>query len=162
MAVLLVGSLAAPALAVKKAADKKAGPLVIGKELKVGMSLEEVIRLLGLPKAIIVNRGTEPILDSIAIEYPDKGLVIHALTNKKKVEGIELLPNFKGKLESGLGLKSSFQDLVNKYGKPAVLSATDVRYPDKGLFFFIKDEEVVSAKVFDKKTKLLDYKLLSQ
>lgn len=160
--VLLAMVLSVPAFAQEQKEEPVQEGLVVGGNLKVGMSLEEAILLLGTPKEVIVKRGTEPLMDSIAIEYPEKGVVIFALGKRPRIEGVELLPSFRGSFAEGIQLKANFKDLINTYGKPGVLTKTDARYPDKGIFFFLKDDEVVSAKVFDRNTKLLDFQLLAR
>ena len=51
-----------------KVEKKKIKDFVVGKNLKVGMTLDRAIALLGVPIKITVKRGTEPSLDSIAIK----------------------------------------------------------------------------------------------
>ncbi len=145
----------------KKAKAGTSGPIVLGKKIKVGMSLEQAIAELGIPKKITLTRGTEPLADSFLIEYPKHGLVIYAMNKKDKVEGIEVLPNFKGRFANGIRLKSKLVQLIGKYGKPSSITDTLISYPKNGLFFSLKNDEVNSAKWFAKNTKLLEYQLLS-
>ena len=60
-----------------KAKKQKPEGLVIGKNLKVGMPMEEAIKLLGIPRSIKIKGGTESKLDSISIEYVNHGIVLH-------------------------------------------------------------------------------------
>ena len=57
----------------EKIENKKNKGFVVGKNLKVGMTLDKAINLLGVPIKITVKRGTEPNLDSIAIKYAYHG-----------------------------------------------------------------------------------------
>ena len=75
-----------------KAKKKKPEGLVIGKNLKVGMPMEEAIKLLGIPRSIKIKRGTGSKLDSISIEYANHGIVLHSLNGKNKIEVLEILP----------------------------------------------------------------------
>ena len=91
-----------PVMPAKKKANKAA--LVIGKNLKVTMPLAEAIKLLGIPGSISINRGTESKLDSISIAYANHGIVLHSLNGKKKIEVLEILPQFKGRFVEGIKL----------------------------------------------------------
>ena len=87
-----------------KAKKKKPEGLVIGKNLKVGMPLKDAIKLLGIPGSIDIQRGTESKLDSISIEYANHGIVLHSLNGKRKIEVLEILPQFKGRFAEGIKL----------------------------------------------------------
>ena len=52
-----------------KIKEKKTEEIVLGKNLKVGMNINKAIKILGVPPKVKVQRGTEPSLDSISIEY---------------------------------------------------------------------------------------------
>jgi len=154
--VIMVAMLQTPALA------QEGAPLVIGKDLKVGMPLQDVIAKLGIPQNIIVNRGTEPQNDSIAIEYPSHGVVVHAMSRKGALEEIEVLPTFKGTFAEGLKLGAKFTDLIGKYGMPNSLSSQVARYPDTGMYFVLEKEILVSAKVFAKGSSILDLQMMKK
>lgn len=147
-------------VAAEKKPSEETHGLVIGKNLKVGMPLEKVIKLLGIPKSMAISRGTEPVLDSFQIDYPEHGLVIYALNNKQIVEEIEVLPSFEGRFSEGLKMGSKFPQLVSMYGMPKKLTTHLARYPDRGMFFVLKDDAVISAKLFVKNSKILDHQLI--
>jgi hypothetical protein len=136
--------------------------LIIGKNLKVGMSVNEAIKLLGIPGKIDVIRGTEPTNDSISIRYDNHGVVIHAMTGKGAIEHIELLHSFKGSLATGIKIGSKFPDMIGKYGMPDTLTAEVARYPNRGLYFTMSNEKVVAAKVFTQNSKLLALKMVNK
>ena len=69
---------------------------MVGKNLKFGMTLDQAITLLGVPKKMNVKRWTEPSLEITSIEYAEHQLVIHTLSGKLNVEAIKLFPTFKG------------------------------------------------------------------
>ena len=94
-------------------AEEKA-PLVIGENLKVGMPVNQVIALMGVPAKFTVNRGTEPLTDSVVIEYLDQGVVVHAVNKSTLVDEIEVLPTFKGSFAKGVKIGAKFNDLVAK------------------------------------------------
>lgn len=144
-----------------KKEEKKEGVLVIGQNLNVGMPLNKAFALLGIPDKFTVHRGTEPGLDSIAVEY-SQGVVIHALNKKNVVEEIEVLPEFKGEFDKGIKLGDKFNDLVGKFGMPHALVAQVARYPERGYYFFMKDEVIVSGKVFVKDSKIFDFQLINK
>jgi hypothetical protein len=148
-------------LASSALAEEKEG-LVIGKNLKVGMPITEVIALLGIPDKFTVNRGTEPLTDSVAIEYHNHGVVIHTVNKATFVDEIEILPSFKGSLEKGVKIGAKFNDLVAKYGVPKTMNAQIARYPGQGMFFQLDKESLVSAKLFKKNSKILDLKLINR
>ncbi len=152
----LIALLAGPALAEEEIS------LVIGKNLKVGMPLNEVIALLGIPNSMAVNRGTEPLRDSVSIRYPKHGVVVHTLNKKTTVEQIEVLPTFKGTFAEGVKIGAKFNDLIEKYGMPESLNAQVARYPQQGLYFMMEREVLVSAKVFSKNSKILDHQLINR
>ena len=145
-----------PALAEDK------GALVIGKNLKVGMSVNEVIALLGIPDRFTVQRGTEPLRDAVVIEYPKQGVVVHAMSNKRVVDEIEVLPAFKGKFAEGVKIGAKFNDLIANYGVPKSMDAQIARYPERGMFFQLEKEKLVSAKIFTKNSKILGRQLIDR
>ncbi|MFQ5450980.1 MAG: hypothetical protein ACE5E9_10145 [Nitrospinaceae bacterium] len=148
-------------LATPSLAGDKVG-LVIGKNLKTGMPLKEVFALLGIPKTFVLRRGTEPRTDSVAMEYPANGVVIHFMNKKKVVEEIEVLPSFKGTFSAGIKIGTKFNDLIAKYGMPKSLHAQVARYPDQGMFFILEKEALVSARLFRKNSKILDLQLINK
>lgn len=133
--------------------------LVIGENLKVGMSLVDAFTLLGLPESINVKRGTASEFDSIAVEYPKHGIVIHALTAGTAVEGIEVGRKFTGRFKTGIKVGDDFRLMIEKYGVPDSLESGVANYPDRQLFFILNKEKIVSAKIFTKDTKLLGNRL---
>jgi hypothetical protein len=142
-----------------KVDKKKLKGFVVGKNLKVGMPLAKAITLLGVPKKVKVKRGTEPSLDSISIEYSTHGVVVHTLNGKQNVEAIELLPAFKGQFANGIKMGDKVPTLIKKYGVPQSMSNSLARYPDKGLYFSLKKNVLVSTWIFVKNSKILSHKL---
>ena len=94
---------------------------MVGKNLKVVMTLDQAITLLGVPKKINVERGTGLILDSTSIEYAAHGVMIHTLSGKPNVEAIELFPTFKGQFANGIKMGDKVPTLIEKYGVPQSL-----------------------------------------
>jgi hypothetical protein len=148
-------------LAGQAVAEEKA-PLVIGENLKVGMQVSQVITLMGIPDKFTVNRGTEPLTDSVVIEYLNQGVVVHAVNKSTLVDEIEILPTFKGSFAKGVKIGAKFNDLVAKYGVPKTMNAQIARYPEQGMFFQLEKESLVSAKVFRKNSQILDLKLINR
>jgi hypothetical protein len=148
-----------PAKAPAKAQKKKPEGLVIGKNLKVGMPLKEAIKLLGIPGTIKTKRGTESKLDSISIEYPTHGIVLHSLNGKRNIEALEILPQFKGSFAAGIKIGVKFTALIEKYGVPQSMSAVLAKYPEKGMYFSLKENMLVAAHVFAKNSKILSHQL---
>jgi hypothetical protein len=142
-----------------KVEKKKIKGFVVGKNLKVGMTLDKAINLLGVPIQLTVKRGTEPSLDSIAIKYASHGVVIHSLNGKQKVEAIELLPTFKGQFANGIKMGNKLPKLIEKYGAPQSMSGSLARYPDKGMYFSLKKNELVSTWIFSKNSKIFSHQL---
>ena len=104
-----------------KADKKKLEGFVVGKNLKVGMTLDKAVTLLGIPKKINVKRGTGPSLDSTSIKYAAHGVMIHTLSGKPNVEAIELFPTFKGQFAHGIKMRGKVPTLIEKYGVPQSL-----------------------------------------
>lgn len=154
--VLLVCFLAAPAFSAEK------GALVIGENLKVGMSVDRVIALLGIPNKFLVNRGTEPLTDTVVIEYPKHGVIIHVMNKKNTVDAVEALPSFRGSFAEGVKIGAKFDDLIAKYGVPKSMDAQIARYPDRGIFFQLEKEVLVSAKIFTRGSQMLDRQLIDR
>ncbi|MFQ5717564.1 MAG: hypothetical protein ACE5GQ_10760 [Nitrospinales bacterium] len=138
-----------------------AAGLVIGENLKVGMTLADAFKLLGFAQAIQAKRGTDPKFDSIAIEYPAHGVVIQSLSGSGSVEGIEATKSFRGRFASGIKIGDNFKTIIGKYGVPDSLTSNVVRYPNLGLFFILDKGKLVSAKAFAKNSKLLGKRLVS-
>lgn len=139
--------------------EKKPEGLVVGKNLKVGMSLEEAIKLLGTPGSIKIKRGTESKLDSISIQYVNHGITLHALNGKKNIEALEILPEFKGSFAEGVKLGEKFTVLIEKYGTPQSMGTSLAKYPERGMYFILKENMVVAAHVFAKNSKILSHQL---
>ena len=156
---------AKPASPEKKAAvsaeakKKKPEGLIIGKNLNVGMSVEDAIKLLGTPRSIKVKRGTESTLDSLSIEYANHGVVIHFLNGNKEIEGLELMPQFKGRFAEGVKMGEKVVSMIDKYGVPESMNDSLAKYPEKGMYFSLKSNVLVAAHVFSKNSKLLSHKL---
>ena len=144
----------------KKNNKKKKEDLVIGKTLKTGMSLESALSTLGIPRFIRINRGTEPERDSISVEYLNHGLRIHALTQNSTIEELEVLPEFKGKFVEGAKIGSKFPELIESFGIPESKDSSIAKYPHRGMYIFLKNDTMISVKLFAKNSKLLDHKLL--
>ncbi|MEC7641425.1 MAG: hypothetical protein VYC17_04635 [Nitrospinota bacterium] len=143
----------------KQPTKEKNNGLVIGKNLKVNMPLIDAFKLLGLPKSIHVQRGTESIFDSVIIEYPKYGLRIHALSAGTTVEGIEMNRKFTGRFDTDIKIGDDFKLIIEKYGVPKSFDLGVANYPDMRLFFILDNDKVISAKVFAKDTKLLSSRL---
>ena len=144
----------------KKNNKKKKEVLIIGENLKTGMSLESALSKLGIPRFKKINRGTEPERDSISVEYPNHGLRIHALTQNSRIEELEVLPEFRGKFFEGAKIGSKFPELIKSFGIPDSKDSSIAKYPDKGMYIFLKNDSMISAKLFAKNSKLLDHELL--
>lgn len=154
---LLFSLLSCPVFAA--GADSATRELVVGENLKLGMPLADALSLLGVPESVQAKRGTEAQFDGIVIDYPKHGVAIHALTNGKSVEGVEVKTSFKGKLVSGIKIGDDFKALVQGYGVPHSVGNNWVRYPERGLYFILDKEKIVAIKTFTKDSKLLDNRL---
>lgn len=141
------------------AAKKKPAGLIIGKNLKVGMSLNEAIKLLGIPQTFKVKRGTESKLDSISIEYANHGIVLHSLNGKRQIEALEILPRFAGSFAEGVKLGANVKAMIDKYGVPESMNDSLAKYPKRGLYFSLKGNVMIAAQVFAKNSKLLIHQL---
>jgi hypothetical protein len=142
-----------------KKAKKKPEGLVIGKNLKVGMPLQEAIKLLGIPGSINTKRGTESKLDTVSIAYANHGIVLHALNGKKKIEAMEIMPQFKGSFAAGIKMGVKVTVLIEKYGVPQSMNTSMAKYPEKGMYFSLKENMLVAAHVFAKNSKILSHQL---
>ena len=125
--------------------------LIIGKNLKVGTPLERAIKMLGNPKSIKVTRGSYPVLDNISMEYPNHGVIIHVMNDEKRIEALEVLPQFKGKFTNGITIGEKVSILINKFGIPRSIDSSIARYPAKGIHFTLKKNVLIAAYVFSKK-----------
>jgi len=124
--------------------------IVIGKNLKVGMSLQKAIKILGTPKSLKIKRGIEPKLDSMSIEYLDHGITIHVLNGKKRIETMEVSQQFKGEFAKGIKIGEKVSTLIDKLGVPQSIDPSIARYPEKGIHFTLKKSSLVGAHVFKK------------
>ena len=139
--------------------DNRVKGFVVGGNLKVGMSLNEAFKILGTPKSVNVVRGSNPSVDSISMEYLDQGVILHVLTNKPKIEALELLQNFKGEFLEGVNIGSKIEDLIKAFGIPKSMESFIARYPQKGIYFSLDNKAVVSAQVFSRNSKILHSRL---
>lgn len=164
--VLLMSLAASVAIAQEKPAAPVAltpGQIVIDGNVKPGMSLTQTIVLLGIPDKIKVVRGPSMDRDSIEITYARHGLVVRAMSGGTQIEGIEVGPTFKGsfKSESGIKLGVKYEMLIGEYGLPTSLTAQVMRYPQRGLYFQLNNDRLLSAKTYTSGTKLIDAKLMN-
>lgn len=147
----------------KESPEQSANPenseLVIGKNLKVNMTLVDAFKLLGLPKSINVKRGTDSVFDSIMIDYPGQGVKIHALSAGTTIEGIEMSRKFKGHFDTEIKIGDDFKLMIKKYGVPKSFHSGVANYPKLRVLFILDKNKIVSAKVFAKDTKLLSNRL---
>ncbi len=152
---------AKPVTPVKAEPAKKKKPegMVIGKNLKVGMSLSEAIKLLGIPGSMKIKRGTESKLDSISIEHANHGIVIHSLNGKRQAEALEIMPTFTGSFAEGVKMGAKVAVMIDKYGVPQSMNDSMAKYPERGMYFSLKENVLVSAHVFAKNSKLLSHQL---
>ena len=139
--------------------DNKVKGFVVGGNLKVGMALSEAFKILGTPKSVNVIRGSNPSADSISMEYIDQGVILHVLTNKPKIEALELLQNFKGEFLEGIIIGSKIEDLIKAFGIPKSMESFIARYPQKGIYFSLDNKAIVSAQVFSRNSKILHSRL---
>jgi hypothetical protein len=147
--------------------DKKAGSpennnnkiFVVGGNLKVDMTLSQAFEILGTPKFINVIRGGNPSFDSISIKYLSKGIILYAFTNNPRLEALEVLPNFKGEFIEGINIGSKIEDLIKTFGIPNSMESFIARYPQKGIYFSLDNEIIISAQLFKKNSKLLKTRL---
>lgn len=139
------------------------GQVVIGENVSPGMPLNNAIALLGIPDKIKVIRGTSKDRDSIEITYARYGLVVRAMSGGSKIEGIEIGPTFKGtfKSESTIKLGVKYEMLIGEYGLPTSLTAQVMRYPQRGLYFQLNNNRLLSAKTYMNGTKLMDANLMN-
>ena len=151
----------APAPAAAPAEAPNPDGLVVGENVVPGMPLSQAIELLGVPGSLRVNRGPIQGTDSIQIDYEQHGLILHAMSNGSTVEGIEVGPSFKGKFASGIKLGDKFPMLIENYGVPNSLTSQVARYPDRGLYFLMNNDTLLSAKAYAKGTKLVDARLMN-
>jgi len=122
--------------------------IIIGKNLKPGTPLVRAIEMLGNPKSIKVTRGSDPKLDSISMEYPGHGVIIHVMNNRKSIEALEVLPQFKGRFQKGIKVGAKASVLIKKLGAPQSMDSSIARYPREGIYFILKENVLTSAHVF--------------
>ena len=123
------------------------------------MPLEEAIKLRGIPRTIKIKRETESKLDSISIEYANHGIVLHSLNGKNKIEVLEILPQVKRRFAEGIKLGEKLTTLIEKYGVPLSMNASLAKYPEKGMYFSLKENVLIAAHVFAKNSKILSHQL---
>ena len=124
--------------------------ITIGKNIKVGMTLQQAIKILGTPKSLKVKRGIAPKPDSMSIEYLDHGITIHVMNGKKRIETLEVSEQFKGEFEKGIKIGERVSVLINKLGIPQSIDSVIARYPAKGIHFTLKNNFLTGAYVFKK------------
>ena len=124
--------------------------IIIGWNLTAGTGLEQAIRILGFPKSIAVERGDRPEQDRTVVEYADHGIIIYVLNDKKRIESLDVLKEFKGEFFNGIKMGEKIRGLINKWGIPHSMDSSVVHYPEKGIYFNIKDNALISAHVFHK------------
>ena len=122
--------------------------IVIGQNLTIGTTLEEAIRILGVPKSFAVERGTKPEQDRVIVSFADQGIIIYVINDKKKIESLDVLKEFKGEFFNGIKMGEEIRVLIKKWGLPHTMNSSIAHYPKKGINFGIKDKVLISAHVF--------------
>jgi hypothetical protein len=120
--------------------------LIIGSNIKTGMSVKLTINTLGFPDSFKVERGINSKQDRVSMTYLKHGLIVHVINEKKRIDLIEILPQFKGKFSKGVKLGDSVGTLVKKFGTPKSIDSSSVNYPRKGIYFKIQDNILFSAR----------------
>ena len=155
----LVGGVISSDKKVDSPENNNSKTLVVGGNLKVGMTLSQAFEILGTPTFINVIRGGNPSFDSISIKYLSKGIILHAFTNNTRIEALEVLPNFKGEFIEGVNIGSKIEDLIKAFGIPNSMESFIARYPQKGIYFSLDNEIIISAQLFKKNSKHLKTRL---
>ena len=124
--------------------------IVIGKNLRVDIGLKKAIKILGIPKSFKIERGIEPKLDSMSIEYLDLGIIIYVLNGEKRIKSIKVSQQFKGEFEKGIKIGEKVSILIDKLGAPQSINPLIARYPKKGIHFTLKNSSLVGAHIFKK------------
>ena len=155
----LVGGIISSNKKVGSPENSNSKAFVVGENLKVGMTLSQAFEILGTPTFINVIRGGNPSFDSISIKYLSKGIILHAFTNNTRIEALEVLPNFKGEFIEGINIGSKIEDLIKAFGVPNSMEPFIARYPQKGIYFSLDNEIIISAQLFKKNSKLLKTRL---
>ena len=122
--------------------------IIIGQNLAIGTTLEEAIRILGVPKSFAVERGTKPEQDRVVVGYADQGIIIYVINDKKIIESFDVLKEFKGEFFNGIKMGEGIRVLIKKWGLPHSMNSFIAHYPKKGIYFDIKDNVLISAHVF--------------
>jgi hypothetical protein len=165
--VLLMSLVASVAIAAEQStvpgATLAPGQIVIGGNVKPGMPLNDAIVSLGIPDKVKVIRGMSADRDSIEITYAKYGLIVRAMSGGSSIEGIEVGPTFKGTFKSGSGIKLGvkYEMLIGEYGLPTSLTSQVMRYPNRGLYFQLNNDRLLSAKTYANGTKLIDAHLMN-
>jgi hypothetical protein len=110
---------------------KSVGPFLLGKT-----TVAEIRRELGPPK----KPG----------EYPKKGFRLLINRRTKLLHLIEVTSPFSGKTKDGLGIGSSKEMILKKYGEPDNTSSQEDRaiFAEKGIGFLFEKEKVTVIALF--------------
>ncbi|MBN1832378.1 MAG: PDZ domain-containing protein [Deltaproteobacteria bacterium] len=117
--------------------------IMIDENLKIGMPLKDAIDLLGSPEKIQVSQaGTSILL------YDTLGLSIEVLSDGTRVEGIHLLPSFRGQFASGLEIGSDSERILSVYDQPDIMTEDTIEYSDMARVFHLHKGRLVGADLY--------------
>jgi Mg-chelatase subunit ChlD len=117
--------------------------IIIGTNIRLGMSLPEAARLLGFPDGSRAADGAAG--DKVWMTYPRLGLSIGATRGGMTLEAIVVRENFAGQFANGLRIGDPWSEVVARYGMPVSHSPERLAYPTKGIAFHLRDHRIVAA-----------------
>ncbi len=98
---------------------------------------------------------------TISCAHDVNGLQIHALSNKSTVEELEMLPSFKGELSKGIKIGPKFSSIIEIFGMSTFMDSNIIKYPRMRMYLFFRKDTLICAKLFDKNSEFINYKLIS-
>lgn len=123
--------------------------IIIDENLKIGMPLKDAMDLLGSPEKIQVTE-----IGTIVLSYDALGLSIEAVNDGTIVEGIHLLPSFRGKFTSGLEIGVDSEKILSVYNQPDIIKENTIEYHDMARVFHIHRGKLAGADLYSEKSTL--------
>ena len=123
--------------------------IIIGENLKPGMTLKDAMQLLGTPDTITVSKN-----GTVLMPYNTLGLSIEAMSGGTTIEAIHVQPAFKGQFASGIEIGTDFQKILSVYNQPDIKTKEIIEYSGPTRIFKIQQGKLTGADFYSMNSTL--------
>jgi hypothetical protein len=124
-------------------ADDQRSSIIVGENVKVGMTLHSAISLLGAPRRIVITDQ-----HTMLVPFDKLGMAVELASNDPIVGGLHFDAAFEGQFEDGLRIGSSFQAVIERHGQPDVMTRDRIEYQADEKLFQLENGRVVGVSLY--------------